>query len=69
MKLLAEYHDDPDRKYKHKSTAKRILFSLLDDLRLRMSLGEEWDMLDDDVKEEYLQERLEIIERCLGQDD
>jgi hypothetical protein len=38
------------------------LFALIHDLSDRRGIGDEWDALDDDIREEILQKWLKIIE-------
>jgi len=45
--------------------AKKILFAVLNDLFGRSGLDHQWDAIDDDVRQELLEENLEIVRRNL----
>ena len=45
--------------------AKKILFAVLDDLFGRKGLDNEWDGIDDDVREELLATNLELVKKNL----
>jgi len=45
--------------------AKKILFAVLDDLFGRKGLGNEWDGIDDEIREELLADNLELVRKNL----
>jgi hypothetical protein len=56
-----------DNSYHEKPTdpAERILFGVLNDLFGRKGFDNEWDNIDNDIKEELLAENLEIVKKNL----
>lgn len=63
MSLLEEYQN----RYQEEPTdpAKKILFAVLNDLFGRHGLDNEWDAIDDEIREELLAENLEIVKNNL----
>ncbi len=63
MALLEEFQNY----YKEKPTepAKKILFAVLNDIFDRRGLRQEWDGIDDDIREELLAENLKIVTKNL----
>jgi hypothetical protein len=64
MSLLDEYYDY-HAGVTSTTIAKRILFEIVDDFTDRRGLRQEWETIDDDIKEEILGAWLEIIEKNL----
>ena len=63
MTLLEEFQNRYDTK--PTEPAKKILFGILNDLTGRKGFDNEWDGIDDEIKEELLAENLEIVKKNL----
>jgi len=63
MALLEEF----ENRYQEKPTdpAKKILFGVLDDLFGRRGFDNAWDVIDSAIKEELLDENLQIVRKNL----
>ena len=63
MALLEKFNN----RYQKKPTdpAEKILFGVLGDLLGRKGFDNEWDGIDDEIKEELLTENLEIVKKNL----
>ena len=66
--LYDEYYDHI-LKNKKVSKSKEIVFSILNDLTDRRGLKQEFDQIDDDIKEELIETWIEITEKKLSNDE
>lgn len=64
MTLLDEYYDY--REGAIASKEKQIVFSIITDMSDRSGLGNEWDSIDDDIKEEIIEKWLNIVNNKLS---
>jgi hypothetical protein len=64
--LIAEYHEFFMGRLTDLPVAKRIVYSIVADLRDRRGICHEWDQVDRDIQEEILQTLLDITERELA---
>lgn len=63
MTLLQKFQDR--RNNPPSDIAERILFELMNDLTDRRGFHQEWDAVDDEIKEDILQVHLGIIQKNL----
>ena len=67
-KFDQKYYDFIFKKNVNITKEEKIIFDIVYDLSDRRGLKQEWDNIDDDVKEEIIQKWINIVKKYLGRD-
>ena len=64
MKLIKEYNEHTSNK-KHFDDVKNIVFQIVEDMSGRRGLGQEWDQIDNEIKEEIFEQWINIANETI----